>query len=339
MKVSDFNYDLPDSVIATHPPKVRGASRLLVVDHVTGELQDRHYGDLPEFLQAGDVVVLNDTRVMKSRLKVVKMNGVGREIVILERHAGDDDWRRHRVMYRGSLKAGDKLRLADLRSAELVVEGVLGDGLAIIASNTDLLMLTEEYGSPPLPPYMNRDATPADVERYQTVFADQAGSAAAPTASLNMTKETIAKLKIKGVKVRHLTLHVGLGTFLPIRVETIESHKMHAEYFTIPDGTITAIAQAKSAGGRVVAVGTTVARTLEYALPQGLTTGEADIFIYPGYDFKVVDVLLTNFHAPKSTVLMLTAAFAGWSKLKPAYEYALVHDYKFLSYGDSMLVV
>jgi S-adenosylmethionine:tRNA ribosyltransferase-isomerase len=336
VKVSDFNYDLPEAAIAAHPPLVRGTSRLLVLNRATGEIQDGRYGDLPDFLQSGDVVVLNDTRVMKARLKMLKSNGAEREIVVLEKHGDDRDWHRHKVMYRGSLKAGDELSLG---ANVIKVDQLLGDGLAVVRSDVDLLELTEQFGAPPLPPYMNRDATVEDAERYQTVFARDAGSAAAPTASLNMTDDIIKRLKAKGVRVCYLTLHVGLGTFLPIRVDDIEKHKMHAEYFTIPDETVKAVQKAKADGGRVVALGTTVARTLEYALPRGLQSGEADIFIYPGYEFKVVDVLLTNFHAPKSTVLMLTAAFAGWDKLQPAYAHAVQEKYKFLSYGDSMLII
>lgn len=344
MKVSDFDYNLPSGSIATHPPKVRGASRLLALNRANGKILDRKYADVVDFLQPGDVVVLNDTRVMRSRLKVVKQSGAEREIVVLEKHAGDDDWHQHKVMYRGSLKAGDELRVGD---GKLFVDEILGDGLAVVRSDADLLTLTEKYGTPPLPPYMNRDATPEDVERYQTVFAREQGSAAAPTASLNMTDEILGKLKNKGVVVTYLTLHVGLGTFMPIRVDDIENHKMHAEYFTVPAETVSVIKQAKQSGGRVVAVGTTAARTLEYAYgdilhPQNASrdiSGEADIFIYPGYNFQVVDTLLTNFHAPKSTVLMLTAAFAGWGRLKPAYEHATKSGYKLLSYGDSMLIV
>ncbi|MDR1033114.1 MAG: S-adenosylmethionine:tRNA ribosyltransferase-isomerase, partial [Candidatus Nomurabacteria bacterium] len=195
MKVSDFSYNLPNDLIAIHPPKVRGASKLLVLNRQTGEILDRTYSDVVEFLRPGDVVILNDTRVMKSRLKVFKANGAERELVVLERHAGDGDWHRHKVMYRGSLKLGEELALARVTLAKVVVDELLGDGLAVVKSKTSLLELTEKYGSPPLPPYMNRDATPADIERYQTVFAHEQGSAAAPTASLNMTKELLLKIQ------------------------------------------------------------------------------------------------------------------------------------------------
>ena len=192
---------------------------------------------------------------------------------------------------------------------------------------------------------MKRDATAADIERYQSVFAREQGSVAAPTASLNMTADTLAKLRDKGVIVTYATLHVGLGTFLPIRVDDVTEHKMHKEYFEVPAATIQAIRTAKASDHRVIALGTTVTRTLEYAHEQILAgpvadiSGEADIFMYPGYEFKTIDGLLTNFHMPESTVLMLTAAFAGWDKLKPAYLHAIEHDYRFFSYGDSMLIL
>lgn len=248
----------------------------------------------------------------------------------------------HKVLYRRKLKVGDELFVNDNR---LIVQEILGDGLAVIQSSRDLLEIADEYGSVPLPPYMKRDATAADIERYQTVFAREQGSVAAPTASLNMTADTLAKLRDKGVIVTYATLHVGLGTFLPIRVDDVTEHKMHKEYFEVPAATIQAIRTAKASGHRVIALGTTVTRTLEYAHEQILAgpvvdiSGEADIFMYPGYEFKTIDGLLTNFHMPESTVLMLTAAFAGWDKLKPAYLHAIEHGYRFFSYGDSMLIL
>lgn len=341
MRVSDYTYDLPDELIADHPPTARGASRLLVLDKNTGAIQDKKYGDIIDFLEPGDVLVLNDTKVIKARIQATKQNGAKRELVILEKHGEHDDWHRHKVMYRGRLSAGDVLTVGN---ANLLVEDILGDGLAIIKSERDLLELTEKHGSVPLPPYMRRDATPLDIERYQTVWAEEKGSVAAPTASLNMTTETLDALRAKGVIIAYLTLHVGLGTFMPIRVDDLENHTMHQEYFEIPTDTVAKIQTAKTDGKRVIALGTTVARTLEYAHlqltepPQDLQ-GEADIFIYPGYEFQTINGLLTNFHAPKSTVLMLTAAFAGWDHLLPAYNHAVEQKYRFFSYGDSMLIV
>ncbi len=365
MLVSDYNYDLPDERIAKFPPKERGTTRLLVLDRNTGAIQDSHYRDLADYLNPGDVIVLNDTRVMRSRLFCTLPDGRKRELVVLEKH-GDEP---QRVMYRGKPHEGDRLRIMtkNMLSAEsegvrsaaarevapvtrgdgltgralkisekhiLIVTRILGNGIAEIESETPLAALAEKYGTVPLPPYLHRDATESDKKRYQTVWAKHMGSAAAPTASLNMTEDLLDRLKRKGVIVKYLTLHVGLGTFLPIRSDKIEDHKMHSEWFNIPQDTIDAIKNAK----RVVALGTTVARTLEYYAKTGKISGEDDIFIYPGFEFKIVDALLTNFHAPKSTVLMLASAFAGWDHLKHAYEHAIEQKYNFLSYGDSMLI-
>jgi len=341
MQVSDYTYDLPEELIADTPPEVRGTSRLLVLDRQSGVIEDRRYPDVVDYLEPGDVLVLNDTKVIKARLITTKDNGAIRELVLVEKHGSEDDWHRHKVLYRRKLTAGDILHVGD---ASITVEEILDGGLAIVRSEQDLLRLADKYGSVPLPPYMHRDATPLDVERYQTVWAEEQGSVAAPTASLNMTEETLAKLRAKGVVVVYLTLHVGLGTFLPIRVDNLAEHKMHQEYFEIPEATVVAIQTAKASGKRVIALGTTVTRTLEYAheelkQPARDLSGEADIFMYPGYEFKTIDGLLTNYHAPKSTVLMLTAAFAGWDKLLPAYQHAVEEKYRFFSYGDSMLII
>ena len=342
MNLADFHYDIPERLIATEPPEQRGDARLLVLDRKTGAFADKHYADVVEYLQTGDVLVINDTKVIKARIIATKPSGGERELILVEKHGRSDDWHTHKVLYRRKLKAGDELYVNDNR---LIVQEILGDGLAVIQSSRDLLEIADEYGSVPLPPYMKRDATAADIERYQTVFAREQGSVAAPTASLNMTADTLAKLRDKGVIVTYATLHVGLGTFLPIRVDDVTEHKMHKEYFEVPAATIQAIRTAKASGHRVIALGTTVTRTLEYAHEQILAgpvvdiSGEADIFMYPGYEFKTIDGLLTNFHMPESTVLMLTAAFAGWDKLKPAYLHAIEHDYRFFSYGDSMLIL
>lgn len=342
MQLSDFHYHIPEELIAAHPPEVRGEARLLVLDRQTGEIADRQYPDVVEYLQAGDCLVINDTKVIKARLIAHKPSGGERELVLVEKHGAVDDWHRHKVIYRRKLKAGDELLIGN---DKLVVEEICGDGIAVVRAERDLLDIAEEHGSVPLPPYVNRIATADDIERYQTIFAREKGSVAAPTASLNMTEDTLQELKDKGVNVVYATLHVGLGTFLPIRVDDVTTHKMHQEYFEIPEETVAAIQAAKKSGHRVVALGTTITRTLEYAHDAILNqrpariTGEADIFIYPGYEFKTIDSLLTNFHMPESTVLMLTAAFAGWDHLRPAYEYAVAEKYHFFSYGDSMLIV
>lgn len=342
MKTSDFHYQVPEELIATMPPVTRGEARLLVLERQTGHIADRHYSDVVEYLETGDALVINDTKVIKARLLAKKPSGGERELVLVEKHGQQDDWHTHKVIYRRRLKAGDELYVGDNK---LVVEEILGNGMAVISSERDLLEVAEEHGSVPLPPYMHREATRADIERYQAVFARHAGSVAAPTASLNMTEETLQKLRKKGVRVVYATLHVGLGTFLPIRVDDVTDHTMHKEYFEVPAETVRAIQTTKATGHRVMALGTTVTRTLEHAYrailhdPPATLSGEADIFMYPGYKFRVIDGLLTNFHMPDSTVLMLSAAFASWEYLKPAYEHAVRERYRFFSYGDSMLIL
>ncbi len=373
MELKDYTYELPEDRIAAHPPKIRGTSKLLALNRKNGEITDSFYRNIADFFEKGDLLILNDTKVIKARLFATKENGAERELVILERHSFDSDWHKHKVMYRGKLKAGNKLFVKNSSpeeknqnqnsKAEIVVEEILGDGIAIVSSKADLRELCENFGTVPLPPYMRRDATPLDIERYQTVFAEEKGSVAAPTASLNMTEEILDSLRKKGVEIKYLTLHVGLGTFMPIRVEKIEEHKMHQEYFEIPAETAEEIRKTHKNGGRVFALGTTVARTLEYAHnaifekslngnsgnredlskvsknQNGDLSGEADIFIFPGYEFKTIQGLITNFHAPKSTVLMLASAFASWGNLKNAYNHAIQNgEYKFLSYGDSMII-
>ncbi len=369
MLVSDFSYNLPEERIAKFPPEERGSTRLLVLDRKTGKTTDSYYRNLDEFLNPGDVLVLNDTRVMQSRLFCNLPDGRERELVVLEKH-GDEP---QHVMYRGKLHDGDELILGDGVS-KVRVEHILGNGIAEVESDVPLADLAEKYGTVPLPPYLHRDATEEDKKRYQTIWAKYMGSAAAPTASLNMTEDLLNRLRQKGVIIKYLTLHVGLGTFLPMRTEHVEDHKIHSEWFHIPDDTLAAIKQAReeadaslrgirddgsgrseeprndgsdeasrseisaSSRPRIVALGTTVARTLEYYARTGKTSGEDDIFIYPGFEFKIVDALLTNFHAPKSTVLMLASAFAGWDHLHAAYNHAVAEKYNFLSYGDSMLI-
>lgn len=344
MKVSDYNYQLPEALIALHPPKVRGTSRLLVLDKQTGNVQHQHYSDMADYLSAGDVVILNNTKVIKARLIAKNRKGQVRELLLLEDHH-NTDFTHRRAIYRGKITDGEIL---NVNGTDIKVEQVLGGGTAEISSSHNILMLAERVGSVPLPPYMHRDATKDDIERYQTVFAKETGSVAAPTASLNFTKELEKKLLAKGVEIAYLTLHVGLGTFLPIRSDEIEEHEMHSEYFEVPAETIEIIKLATSNSSNIVAVGTTVTRTLEFCADKILNSeashskqlnGEANIFIYPGYKFKLVTTMLTNFHAPKSTVLMMAAAFARWDNLKNAYEEALKKKYSFLSYGDSMIII
>ena len=339
MLVSDFNYNLPEENIAVRPPKVRGTTRLLVLNRKNGQITDSKYANLADFLEPGDLIVLNDTRVMRSRVFTELPDGRPRELVVLEKHDGEID----HVMYRGKLHEGDQLTVKNVadnsKTSDIItIKEILGNGTATVTANRELTDIVADYGNVPLPPYLHRDADKDDIKRYQTVWAKELGSAAAPTASLNMTKELMQKLTDKGVQIQYLTLHVGLGTFLPIRSDNVEDHHMHSEWFHIPAKTIKAIESTKASGHRVIAVGTTVTRTLEFWAKTGKTEGEDNIFIYPGFEFKAIDALVTNFHAPKSTVLMLTAAFADWKNLKPAYEHAVSSGYKLLSYGDSMFI-
>ncbi len=345
VKISDFDYSLAETSIALEPPSIRGASRLLVLDKKTGTIEHSSYSNLADFLRSGDVLVLNDTKVIKARLLAINSSGKTRELLLLEDHH-NTDFTTRKVLHRGKIQPGEVLRVND---TEVTVTNVHDGGIATVSASINLLDLAETAGSVPLPPYLHRDATRADTERYQTVFAKEPGSVAAPTASLNFTDDLQHKLEAKGVQIVYLTLHVGLGTFLPIRTDDVEDHDMHSEYFEIPAKTIKVIQNAHVNRDRIVALGTTVSRTLEFSAqnildfdPNSNTksiTGEANIFIYPGYEFKLVDALLTNFHAPKSTVLMMAAAFASWPNLKHAYEEAIAQDYKLLSYGDSMLII
>ena len=340
MQLTDYTYQLPESAIAIHPPKLRGNTKLLVMNKETGLIQDSSYKDLDSFLLPGDVLVMNNTKVIPARLLVKTESGAERELLLLEQHGKQKDHHASLVMYRRKIRVGQELFAGDVT---ITVDEVFPNGTARIHSSTDLWELAELFGSVPLPPYMHREEEKEDRERYQTVFAKEKGSVAAPTASLNMTPELISSIKNKGIEICELTLHVGLGTFMPIRVEDVTKHKMHQEYFEIPNETAQLIKKAKEQGRRVIAVGTTVTRTLEYAANKILDgesdiSGEADIFIYPGYNFQIVDGLLTNFHAPQSTVLMMAAAFAGWDNLRSAYDHALTEKYTFLSYGDSMLI-
>jgi len=341
VQLADFHYNIPEELIADTPPEKRGDARLLALNRKTGAVEDRNYADCVDYFNVGDVLVINDTKVIKARLLTQKANGAIRELILVEKHGRVDDWHTHTVIYRRRLREGEILTIG---GDKLEVVKILEGGMAIIRSERDLLTVADQYGSVPLPPYMRRQATASDIERYQTVFAEHQGSVAAPTASLNMTDTILSSLEAKGVIVVRATLHVGLGTFLPIRVDDVTKHHMHKEYFEVPKATVEAIQAAKRRGNRVIALGTTITRTLEYAYeailnqPPRDISGEADIFIYPGYEFKTIDALMTNFHMPESTVLMLTAAFAGWRNLKPAYEHAVGERYRFFSYGDSMLI-
>ena len=337
MRTEDFDFDLPENLIAQHPPKMRGASRLLCVQ---GEaLEDRQFADLLQKIKPGDLLVLNDTRVIKARLFGVKQSG-GKVEVLIERVLGE-----HEVLAQvrasKSPKTGSDILLAGELSDEVL--GREGEFFHLrFNSEVPVLDLLERFGSLPLPPYITHAAEADDESRYQTVFAREAGAVAAPTAGLHFDEAMLQALKDKGVNLAYVTLHVGAGTFQPVRAEFVHEHVMHSECYEIPQTTVDAIEAARKAGGRVVAVGTTSLRALESAasLEDGLQagTGETSIFITPGFRFRVVDVLLTNFHLPRSTLLMLVSAFGGTDEMRAAYRHAVERQYRFFSYGDAMLI-
>jgi S-adenosylmethionine:tRNA ribosyltransferase-isomerase len=336
MRTEDFDFELPERLIAQHPPKVRGASRLLLVGHAG--LVDKTFLDLPGLLNGHDVLILNDTRVLKARLLGKKASG-GQIEVMVERVLSA-----HEVLAKvrasKSPKAGSHFELA-----ETIMVEVLGREDEFFhlrfACEEPVEAVLEQYGKLPLPPYITHAADAEDDERYQTIFAREQGAVAAPTAGLHFDQTMLDTLCAKGVNIAYVTLHVGAGTFQPVRVDNVEDHVMHSERYTVPQATVDAIQQAKAKGGRVVAVGTTSLRALESAAAGGelkAGSGETRIFITPGYRFKVIDVLLTNFHLPRSTLLMLVCAFGGMQKLLAAYEQAVHNEYRFFSYGDAMLI-
>ena len=340
LTVDDFDFLLPPELIAQHPAAERSGSRML---HVCGQrLADRQFADLPTLLAAGDLLVFNDTRVIKARFFGHKESG-GQVEVLLERIV-DATHAIAQVRASKSPKPGTKLKLAD--AFEVVVTGRAGASGEFFALETvdrnSLWELAEQHGKLPLPHYIAHPADGADETRYQTVYAREPGAVAAPTAGLHFDETILETLRARGVNTAFLTLHVGAGTYQPVRVDRIAEHRMHSERFEIPPATAAAIAATRAAGGRVIAVGTTSLRALESAGNENGTvrTGaaETDIFITPGYRFKVVDRLITNFHLPKSTLLMLVSAFAGYDAIRAAYAHAVAKRYRFFSYGDAMLL-
>ncbi|HEU4854028.1 MAG TPA: tRNA preQ1(34) S-adenosylmethionine ribosyltransferase-isomerase QueA [Nitrosospira sp.] len=346
MKIQDFDFDLPPELIAQFPTEQRASSRMLHLEGSTGGLRDAMFADLPGYLRTGDVMVFNDTRVIKARLYGVKDSG-GRVEVMVERVL---DTRHVLAVIRASHspKPGSKLFLAD--AIEVTVLANEQDFYTLrFDHETPVIELLERYGNLPLPPYISRPATQADESRYQTVYATQTGAVAAPTAGLHFDENMLKRLTEMGVVIAHVTLHVGSGTFQPVRVENIADHKMHREIFHVSPQTVELIREAKAGGGRVLAVGTTSLRALEAAAAsiEGIDGssgelrsghGETDIFITPGYRFRVVERLLTNFHLPRSTLLMLVSAFGGLENIRRAYKHAIDERYRFFSYGDAMLI-
>lgn len=341
MKRRDFSFELPDALIARHPPAQRGDSRLLQLDGASGALRHGHFSELPGLLHAGDLLVLNDTRVLAARLLGEKADTGGRAELLLERVLSPTQAWVH--LKTGRPKTGLRLRLQARQAGMAAVEAVLRgrqDDLFLLelATGDDWFAVLETHGHMPLPPYLGRDADVADGERYQTVYAREQGAVAAPTAGLHFDAAMLQCLRDQGVETAFLTLHVGAGTFQPLRVDDIREHRMHRERLRVDAAVCEAVQRARERGGRVVAVGTTVVRALESAAAGGSVQpfdGETDIFITPGYRFRVVDALLTNFHLPESTLLMLVSAFAGHSAVMAAYAEAVREQYRFFSYGDA----
>ncbi|SFZ75658.1 tRNA preQ1(34) S-adenosylmethionine ribosyltransferase-isomerase QueA [Chitinimonas taiwanensis] len=334
MQLSDFDYHLPEHLIAQFPPAVRGGSRLLHLP-AGGGLHDRQFADLPSLLRRGDLLVLNDTRVIKARLFGQKDSG-GQVEVMIERVLSEYE---ALAMVRASKspKPDSWLQFGEHRAQMLAREGEFFH-LRFAAPVLDVL---EAAGQLPLPPYIEHRPDGEDAERYQTVFAREPGAVAAPTAGLHFTEAMLATLAEQGIAHARLTLHVGAGTFQPVRVENLAEHRMHHERYRIPPETLAAIAATRAAGGRIVAVGTTSLRALEAACQTGdfaAPEGDTDIFITPGYSFRAVDALITNFHLPKSTLLMLVSALMGYERMQAAYAHAVAAEYRFFSYGDAMLL-
>jgi S-adenosylmethionine:tRNA ribosyltransferase-isomerase len=336
LTLNDFDYPLPPELIAQEPLAERSASRLLVVDG--DALADRRFTDLPALVSPGDLLVFNDTRVIHARLYGVKDSG-GHVEVLIERAVGPHE-ALAQVRASKSPKAGSTLRLAE--ALDVTVLGRVGEFFHLrFPAGEDLFALLERHGRLPLPPYITRAAGETDESRYQTVFARAPGSIAAPTAGLHFDEALLARIAERGVKCAWLTLHVGAGTFQPVRVDDLGEHRMHRERYLIPQETAEAIAATRADGGRVIAVGTTSLRALEAAAQDGpleAGSGETELFILPGFRFQVVDALVTNFHLPKSTLLMLVSAFAGMATVRRAYGHAVTERYRFFSYGDAMFL-
>lgn len=337
MKTSDFSFELPDELIARYPMPERSSSRLLVFDTEQDQIQDRIFRDIEELLVPGDLLVFNNTRVIPARLFGEKLSG-GKLEALVERVIGEHDVLAH-VRCSRSPKAGQQIRLGNA-----LVE-VVGRADALFhlrfPSDKPVLDVLEEIGHMPLPHYMEREDAEEDRERYQTVYAEKPGAVAAPTAGLHFDEPLLERLKAKGVRFAFVTLHVGAGTFKPVKVDNLDEHVMHSEYIEVSDDVVKAVKATRAQGNRVVAVGTTSVRSLESASQSGQIEsfyGDSQIFIYPGYQFRSVDAIITNFHLPESTLIMLISAFAGRDGTLAAYDHAVTEGYRFYSYGDAMFL-
>ena len=340
MKTSDFYYELPEELIAQTPVEPRNSSRLMVLPRNGGKIEHKHFYNLPEFLKPGDCLVLNNTRVLPARLYGTREDtGAVVEFVLLRQH-GNKLWECLAGPGKKA-KTGYKFRFSDKLTA--TVTDVLEDGNRMIefACEGDFFAVLDEVGQMPLPPYIKEKLK--DKERYQTVYSKDAGSAAAPTAGLHFTKEMLESIKAMGVNIAYVTLHVGLGTFRPVKVEDVTQHKMHTEHYYIPEEAAKTINDTRKNGGRVICVGTTSCRTVESCAKKygeiKECSGDTDIFIYPGFEFKCMDGLITNFHLPESTLIMLVSAFAGYDNVMNAYNTAVKERYRFFSFGDAMLIL
>lgn len=342
MKVSDFNFELPNELIARYPSAQRSASRMLCLQGATGDIAHRQFADIVDLLNPGDLLVFNNTRVIPARLLGQKASG-GKVEVLIERILDDHTALAH-VRASKAPKPGTELILEGVVKATMVERADTLFKLEFNHSET-VLTLLENHGHMPLPPYIDRPDENQDKERYQTVYNEKPGAVAAPTAGLHFDEEILKKLQSKGVQFAYVTLHVGAGTFQPVRVDKIEEHQMHSEYAEVPQETVDAILTTRAKGKRVVAVGTTSVRSLESAAQATNIEkviqpyfSETDIFIYPGYEFRIVDSMITNFHLPESTLIMLVSAFCGKENILEAYQQAIDERYRFFSYGDAMFL-
>jgi S-adenosylmethionine:tRNA ribosyltransferase-isomerase len=368
VRVSDFHFDLPEELIAQTPPPVRGSSRMLVLNRAAGEYRDNFFRNLPEILHPGDLLILNDSRVIPARLYATRARGpqtqagspdpTGRIEVLLTQQLRPHEWT---ALVRPGRKVqpGERLHFAapgdstPLLEAEVIEAAEYGERTLRFNPTDSFRAILDRIGHMPLPPYIHRDDTQEDRERYQTVFSHQPGSAAAPTAGLHFTPEILDQLRLRGVQIETITLHVGLGTFQPVRAENVEDIHLHAEHYTLPAATADAINAALREKRRIIAAGTTTTRTLEHCAHVATAdtfephagvrlhphSGETSIFLSPGYKFRVISGLLTNFHLPQSTLLMLVSAFAGTEAVLAAYHHAVRERYRFFSYGDCMLIL
>ena len=364
MRVTDFHFDLPEDLIAQSPPAIRGSSRMLVLDRATGEYRDNFFRNLHQLLNHGDLLILNDSRVLPARLYATRARSqqtqasssdpTGRIEVLLTQHVAANDWT---ALVRPSRKIqpGERLLFHEpgqrepVLEAEVLAAGEFGERTLRFAPTLDFHAILNKIGHMPLPPYIHRDDSLEDRDRYQTVFSNEVGSAAAPTAGLHFTPEILSQLKTNGIQIEAITLHVSLGTFQPVRAETLEDIRLHAEHYKLSAPTAHAINAALAAGRRVIAAGTTTTRTLEHCAqiaagdPLEPHSSQTSIFLSPGHRFKIVSGLLTNFHLPQSTLLMLVSAFAGETEgreaVLAAYAHAVREKYRFFSYGDCMLLL